>query len=494
MADQQTNVPINSGSGLGSLKYPIQVLVGPLAFLIIQAIPFAGLSGKAHMALAAFAWVVAWWVAQPIPWAISGMLPLVLFPLSGVMGMKDAAGLYGQSVFFFLLGIMLFGHAFQKHGLGNRLAVNFLSIPGVATSGRRVVGVIMLVTAIVSAFIDDAASVAIVMPMALATVKYIGETQGKKASELVKFYTATGLGVLYASAAGGMVTPAGVPYNPLTISMLEELTKYSITFPQWVSVGIILGIVFTLVYWVIVTLINPPEVKSVTVGTAYFAEERKKLGPLSTAEKNVLVVLVIMVILWFAPAIIKAPKWLDIWIVPIIGMALLFLLPAGQGKKEGTLTTKDFSGGIMWNVLFLVLCGTAIAAGLAKVGLTDWIQKSLPSDLSPGLLPWMAGILTALISHLTSGTATAAMMSGILFPVAETLKYNPAILARIIAATALAVSFPWCGAGSGTAFSFGAFSFKDMFKNGVVITIANVLVAVILSMVLVPLFGGFTGP
>lgn len=494
MAEQQTNVPVNSATGLGSFKYLIQVLVGPLAFFIIQAIPFAGLSGKAHMGLASFAWVVAWWVAQPIPWAVSGMLPLVLFPIFGVMGMKDTAAIYGQPVFFFLLGIMLFGHAFEKHGLGNRMAVTFLSVPGVATTGKRIVFVIMVITTIVSAFIDDAATVAIVMPMALATVKYIGETQGKKDSDLKKFYAATALGVLYASTAGGMVTPAGVPFNPLTISMLEELTKYSISFPQWVSVGVFLGIVFTLVYFVIVTMIFPPEVKSVSGGTAHFAEQKRKLGPLSTAEKNVLLVLLIMVVLWFLPAVIKAPKWLDIWIVPVIAISLLFLLPAGQGKKEGTLTPKDFQVGIMWNILFLVLCGTAIASGLAKVGLSEWIQKALPSDLSPGLLPWMAGFGTSILSHLTSGTATTAMMSGILFPVAESLKYNPAILARIIAATALAVSFPWCGAGAGTTFSFGAVSFKDMAKGGIVVSIFNVVIAVLLCTVLVPLLGGFTGP
>jgi len=47
----------------------------------------------------------------------------------------------------------------------------------------------------------------------------------------------------------------------------------------------------------------------------------------------------------------------------------------------------------------------------------------------------MAGILTGVVSHVTSGTATTAMMSSILFPVADSLNYNPAILARIIAST-----------------------------------------------------------
>lgn len=410
------------------------------------------------------------------------------------MKFKDVAGLYGQNVFFFLLGVMLFGYAFQKHGLGNRFALSFLSIPGVATTGRRVVLVIMAVTAVVSAIIDDAAAIAIILPMAIAVVKHIGETQGLESTRMKKFYAATALGVMWGSASGGLVTPAGVPYTPLIISTLEEVTKYSVSFSQWASVGLVTGIATLLAYFAVVILMFDPEVKKIPDATAYFTVEKSKLGPLSMAEKNVLAVLVVMIILWFLPGFMKMPKWLDIWIVPVIGMILLFLLPAGQGKNNRTLVAKDFQEGIAWNVIFLALCGAAIASGLAKVGLIEWIQKSIPSDLSPAILPWMTAILTSVISHVSSGTSTTALMSSILFPVSESLNYNPVILGRIIAGTAFAMSFPWAGASAATTFSFGAVSFKDMVKGGVVVSIVTIIVVTITSIVFVPLFGGFTGP
>lgn len=78
-----------------------------------------------------------------------------------------------------------------------------------------------------------------------------------------------------------------------------------------------------------------PEVKAISMGIEYFAEEKRKLGPLSTAEKKVLIVLIIMIVLWFLPGFVKTAKWLDIWIVPVIGMALLFLLPAGHLIPSG---------------------------------------------------------------------------------------------------------------------------------------------------------------
>ena len=46
-----------------------RIFVGPLAFAIVQLIPLHGLSPAAHVAISCYAWVLAWWVAMPIPWA-----------------------------------------------------------------------------------------------------------------------------------------------------------------------------------------------------------------------------------------------------------------------------------------------------------------------------------------------------------------------------------------------------------------------------------------
>ena len=100
----------------------VGILSGPIAFLIVWLIPLAGLNPQAHFGLSVFAWTLAWWVLTPVPWAVTGFLPLVLFPLGGVMSFAATAALYGQRVLPFVLGVMLFGHAFQKHGLARRMS------------------------------------------------------------------------------------------------------------------------------------------------------------------------------------------------------------------------------------------------------------------------------------------------------------------------------------------------------------------------------------
>jgi sodium-dependent dicarboxylate transporter 2/3/5 len=475
----------------------LRILAGPFAFLLVQFLPLEGLAPKAHVALSCYAWVLAWWATTPIPWAVTGFLPVVLFPVVGAMSFADTIGLYGQRILPFLLGVMLFGHAFHKHGLARRMAMAVLSIPGVATSGARLILMIMVVSALISSVVDDAPTVAIMIPIALSVAKFATDayrrTSDAAGSHTPRLTQASCLAVLYGASAGGMATPAGVPFNPLTISLLDQLTGYKISFAQWTATGVILMAATIPVYYVILLLMSAPEVKSIADGAANFAEERKTLGPWTQGEKNVMFVLVLMVVLWLLPAVVTIGV-LDIWYVPPLAMVLLFLLPVNARTGEMTLGSKDFQEGVLWNVLFLVVSGTAIAAGLVRLGVTDWFGGVVTRNVSAAVLPWFAGFVTPLIAHVGSGTATTSMLSTILFPVATHLGYNPAILARIIAGTALAVSFPWAGAAVGTAFASGAISFGTLFRIGAVATVCTALVITVLSMILVPALGAYTVP
>jgi len=483
----------------GPLNYLIKILSGPVLFIIVQLIPIEGLDPKGHIALSCFVWILAWWITQPIPWSVSGLLPLLILPIAGAMPFREVIALYGQRILPFLMGVMLFGHAFQKHGLAQRMALNILRIPGMASSGSRIIFVTLGITAIISAVIDDAAAVAIMMPIAIPIAKHAADAfkkplEGEKSgSGAPKFMAAAALGVLYGAAAGGLATPAGVPFNPLAIANLEKLTSYQVSFAQWTSTGIVLMIITAILFYFVLKVMLPSELKTIKDASKHFNEEKKKLGKMNPGEIHVLVVFIIMIILWFLPAfpaITSRFKFLDIWIVPVFATLVLFLLPVDIKKKEMTLMAKDLQTGVAWNVLFLVVSGTAIAGALQALGLTDWLGNLLSKVMTTGALPWITGLATTVIGHLTSGTATTSMLTTIIFPISETLGYNSAILARIIAGCAFAVSFPWAGAAPGTAFSSGEIKMGDMVRVGLVATVFFVLAIIIGSMIFVPLFGG----
>ena len=81
----------------------LRLLSGPAAFALSAAVPL-GLSYEGRIALATFVCVIVWWMTQPMPWAVAAMLPFLVFPAAGVMNIADTMRLYGQPIFFWILG------------------------------------------------------------------------------------------------------------------------------------------------------------------------------------------------------------------------------------------------------------------------------------------------------------------------------------------------------------------------------------------------------
>ena len=136
----------------------------------------------------------------------------------------------------------------------------------------------------------------------------------------------------------------------------------------------------------------------------------------------------------------------------------------------------------------------ALADVLAGAGVTDWIAALLTGNVTAGALPWLAGLATPLLTQFANGPAAAVVVSTTLFPVADAVGYNAAILARIIPGTADAVTLPWASAAVAATFSFGAVGLGTMFRVGAVVTVLTSVVVVVLSMALVPALQAFTLP
>ena len=155
----------------------IRFLAGPAAFVALYLINLSGLSQEGRVALATFVWAIVWWMLQPIPLGVTALLPLVVFPVLGTTSAGATASLYGQSIFFWILGTTMLGYAMQKHGLAKRFSLWFLGLPGVAGSTPRLVFVYMLTTALVSMFVSDTATVALMIPIGMSICAYVQDIQ-----------------------------------------------------------------------------------------------------------------------------------------------------------------------------------------------------------------------------------------------------------------------------------------------------------------------------
>ncbi|GBF32522.1 sodium-dependent transporter [Desulfocucumis palustris] len=472
------------------ISWFLKLIFGPVAFLILLLSPIPSVTLQVKILAATYLWVIVWWIMRPIPWAISSMLPLVIIPLSGIAKLSTVTTAYGQKIMFFLIGVLLVGHAVQKHGLGKRIALSFLSIPFVGSSINRILFVFMLTTAIVSAFVDDAASVAMMMPIGMSIVKYAmdPENKGKSVGKLGVFMA---LGVLYSSEAGGVATFMGLPHNPLSVSLLENLCNVTINFVQFSQVGIIIAIVTIVAYFLILRLFLKPELNEIPGAREYFKEELKKLGPFSPGERNTMIVMVTMIILWILPSFATIPV-LDVWIPPFIGVVLLYILPISLENKESTITANDFQHSVPWNIIFLSASGAAMADLLIKFELLQWIQATMSGVMNKTSIVLFSGFATGILTNFVSGLAAVNLMDSLCLPFCSALGIEPAIIARIIPNVGVGYVLPWAGAASALAFAAGNIKINEMIKVGLVALFVHVIIVISLNLILVPLFHAYS--
>ena len=100
------------------------------------------------------------------------MLPFLVFPAAGVMNIADTMRLYGQPIFFWIMGTVLMGYAIEKHGLAQRFALAFLAMRGIGGKTHRLTFAYMLVVGVISMFVSDAATIAMTIPIGMSVVRH----------------------------------------------------------------------------------------------------------------------------------------------------------------------------------------------------------------------------------------------------------------------------------------------------------------------------------
>lgn len=477
-----------------------RLLTGPLVFLLLYFVaPLEGLEWNGRVALATFGWMAAWWIAEPVPWAVTCLLPLVVLPLCAVMRIEAVAGLYGQNILFWIWGTTMLGFAMEKHGLARRIALWFLSQRGVANSTARLTFMYMLGAASISSVVSDAAVVAMMMPIGMSLFAYVRDTTGAGAGGHSPLAAFLALGTLYGSQAGGVATIAGIPHNAVSISLLEKLDGRVLGFFEWMMVGVPLMLALLVSFYFFLRFFFPPEIASIPGGEQFVREERAKLGPLTRGERNVLLAFVVMVVLFVAPAIAGLTLGdahplaagmraaLPIWIVPPVVLFVLYLLPVDLGRGEMTLTWADSVTHAPWNIMLLCAAAVGMADVLGTFGFMDFMRASISAlPMSAAALPYAAGMVVALITNVLSGLAATALLANIFIPLAADVGFNPASMAMLVPNVAIGIMFPWSGATAGTAFASGYIALRDMIRVGFCATLVLVVVAATIHLLFSP--------
>lgn len=465
--------------------------LGPvLAISMGLGVRSAGLGDPAAWAAGIATLCAIWWVTEAIPIPATSLLPMALFPLTGVVSAEEVGAAYGHPLILLLMGGFVLSTAMEKSGVHRRIALGMVrwcalgwgkhneeTAPDV--SGRRLVIGFMLASASISMWVSNAATTLMLLPIAAATLER---------SRDPRLRVALLLGIAYSASIGGIATPIGTPANLLCTQEYARITGAEPTFLAWMSWGLPVAVMMipVIAVWLtrglggpaVTDLPNPgrwrvAEVRTLAVfaATAFFWVTRKQpFGGWSG---------------WF-----EVPGANDAC-VALLAVVAMFIIPSGEpavepGEPKPRLLDWETAVRVPWGMLLLFSGGMVLARGLTNSGMSDALGQALSGlgGLHPVLLVGGLCLAVTFLTEVTSNTATTALLMPLLGSIALATDTDPRLLMFPAAVSAsFAFMLPVATVPNAAVYGAGVAT-RDMAREGFVLNLAGAVVVTMLAWLL----------
>ena len=419
---------------------------------------------EAIVITAVVAWLcMLWWIFEPLPIPVTSLLPIAVFPISGVLTPEQVGASVGSPLIILLLGGFLLSRGMESTGAHHRIALSVVNLVGGHKPRRLVLG-FMIAGALLSMWISNTASILMLMPVALAVLASCSDRSSLAAPLL--------LGLAWSCSIGGLGTPIGTPPNLILVQVYEENTAQTISFGQWMSWGIPVVLTLLPLAWWWVTRAVPRELDI----------QLPAVGPWRSAESRVLVVFGLTAVAWITRA---EPfggwqTWLDLPAandasVALLAVVALFVVRDDQGEP---LIDWAKASQIPWGVLLLFGGGICLARAFVASGLSAQVGDALTTVAALPVFAMMLLLALAVtfLTEATSNTATTALLMPVLAAVALAVEIDPLWL-MVPAAMSASCAFmlPVATAPNAVVFGSGELPIRRMVREGFALNLMGAL-------------------
>ncbi len=445
----------------------------PFAALFIMTVAPLPLELQVQYALGIFLCISMLWTFGALPLPVTALLVPVLLTFYGIFPTAQALMPFADPVVYLLMGGLILAEAFRKHGVDRRLA--FFVVSKFGGDLGRVLLAFMIVSAVLSMWISNTATVALLIPVVLG-IAARAEEEKQKLSAL--FLIGVGIG----SACGGMATVTGSAPNAIASALIvREGIAWS--FFDWMKMGLPTSIVLLVIAWYV--LMRVFKVKTARLDVAPIRKELREMGPLTPGEKKTLGIFVPTVVLWIAGASIGElfgfpASFMSATIVALSAAVMLFL--------TRTLDWQD-ARSISWDIFLIIGAGLALGEGLQVSGAAQWMADQLVT-MTGGLhiiaIMLVVAAVAVALSNFMSNTATVAILAPVLIGVAGALGVDPKFLV-LVCGLAVSLSFitPIGTPPFTLIFSTGMVTRRDLAVGGIRVTIPAALIVVLVVYLMV---------
>lgn len=470
-------------------------IIAPIVFFILWFLPLPSLSPVAHKLAALMGLVGTLWITEALPLAVTGLLAPTLVILLGIAPAKEAFNAFADPIMFLFLGAFITTKAICIHGLDRRFAYLVLSNPLIAERPSRILFAYGGVCCLISMWISNTATAAMMFPIGLAIIRTLQNLKGDLVGKA--YPCAIMLICAFGASIGGLATPVGTPTNLIGLGFIEKQLLRRISFFEWMTFAVPIVIVMYLLLFFYLNFLCPTPVKKLEGVREKFLAEKNKLGKLTRGEFNVIIAFSVTVLLWIMPGILSLTigdghsftktfiAHVPESVAALTGACLLFLLPINWKKQEFTINVKQALE-IDWAVMALygggILLGQLAFSTKLAESIGTYLSSFIPSSGS-GLIASVS-IVAILVSELTSNVSSANMVVPVVIAIAGANGFQAAIAASM--ASSLGFMLPISTPTNAIVYSSGYISITNMVKYGVLLDILGFLVIVIGSKLLIP--------
>lgn len=157
---------------------------------------------------------------------IVALCAVIALLLSGILSPAEALSGFSNPIIIMMAGLFIVGGGVFQTGLAKMVGSRLMGMAG--KSETRLFILVMLVTALIGAFVSNTGTVALMLPIVVSMA-----AEGKRdASRLL-------MPLAFASSMGGMLTLIGTPPNLVIDETLQEAGITRLTFFSFLPVGIV---------------------------------------------------------------------------------------------------------------------------------------------------------------------------------------------------------------------------------------------------------------
>ena len=413
------------------------------------------------------AFAIIMFVLEKIPLGLTATIVSVGLCVTGVLEPKQAFAGYVDSNVILCVAMFVVGQALFETGMANKIGG---LVTKFAKSERQLIIAIMVITGLMSGFLSNTGSAAVLIPVVVG----IAAESGYSRSHLL-------MPLVFAAALGGNISIIGAPGNLMGVSALNEL-GIETSFFEYLIVGgpmMLAGILYFALFGYKLLPKNS--------GAASLEDDQFAVKDYSDVPKWKQYMSLAVLVIAILAMVFEKQIGIKLQVSASVGAIILIL--------TGVISEKEALKSIDLKTVFLFGGSLALATALEHTGagslIADTLIGAMGSEVHPLILLVVIFVITCTMTNFMSNTATTALMVPIAVSLAQGLGADPrAVVIATVIAGSCAYATPIGMPANTMVVGIGGYKFIDYVKAGLPL----ILVSFIICMVILPVCLLYTSP